>query len=345
MPSFRSGVVAEILAERDGLQRVQIDAGGARNERAYVVTAQIGPVGVGDEVVFNTTAVDLGLGTGGWHVVHWNLSRREWSAPGPGHIMKVRYTSLQTDTGAAEEHLDPGTDLGGVPVVACTLHSQVPIVAAAYRAVHPGDRIVYVMTDGAALPLALSDLVAAMRGSGLIDATVTAGHAFGGDHEAVSMPSALAIAASVADADLVIVAMGPGVVGTSSALGTTAVEAAWVLDTAAALGGRPVLCVRASGADTRDRHRGASHHVTTVLALTRSAVDVPTVDGAVPEVAPDAGHRVEVLDVGPEVASELERFNLRVTSMGRDVFDDPLFFAAAGAAGTFAAGLRREATG
>jgi len=26
----------------------------------------------------NTTAVDLGLGTGGWHIVHWNLARDGW---------------------------------------------------------------------------------------------------------------------------------------------------------------------------------------------------------------------------------------------------------------------------
>ena len=55
-------------------------------------------------MVLNTTAVDLGLGTGGWHVVHWNLAREELDEPGPGHIMKLRYTSLQVDAGAAEEH-------------------------------------------------------------------------------------------------------------------------------------------------------------------------------------------------------------------------------------------------
>ena len=51
----------------------------------------------------NTTAVELELGTGGWHVVHWNLARTEWAERGPGHILKLRYTSLQVDTGAAED--------------------------------------------------------------------------------------------------------------------------------------------------------------------------------------------------------------------------------------------------
>ena len=328
MPSFRTGPVTEILEERAGLQRVLVG-----EERAYVLTQQVGTVAVGDEVVFNTTAVDLGLGTGGWHVVHWNLARREWSAPGPGHIMKVRYTSLQTDTGATEETVDPGTDLGGVPVVACTLHSQVPIVAAAFLDRRPDARVAYVMTDGAALPMALSDLVVRMREVGLVHVTITAGHAFGGDREAVSVPSALVIAAAVERADLVIVAMGPGVVGTDSALGTTAVEAAHVLDSVAALGGRPILCVRASGADARPRHRGASHHVSTVLRLTRSPVEVATVPGA--EID-DHRHDVRVAEV-PDVPALLAARGIAVRSMGRGPADDPLFYAAAGAAGALAA--------
>src|SRR6266540_239736 len=126
MPRFVTAVVEEILSERPGLQRVVTDAG-----RAYALVDLVGPVAVGDEVVLNTTAVDLGLGTGGWHVVHWNLARREWSREGRGHIMKLRYTSLQYDTGAAEEdHPDLPETLDGLPVVVCSLHSQVGIVAA-----------------------------------------------------------------------------------------------------------------------------------------------------------------------------------------------------------------------
>ena len=328
MPSFRSGRVTEILSERAGIQRVAID-----DERAYVLTDQIGSVALGDEVVFNTTAVDLGLGTGGWHVVHWNLERRSWSQPGPGHIMKVRYTSLQSDTGALEEDADPGTDLRGRPVVACSLHSQVPIVAATFLAQRPDARVAYVMTDGAALPMALSDLVVRMKDAGLVHVTLTAGHAFGGDREAVSVPSAIAAAVALEAADLVIVAMGPGVVGTDTALGTSAVEVAAVLDASAALGGRPICCVRASGADPRPRHRGASHHVDTILSLTRSRVEVATVAGA--EVSTDR-HDIRVLDPG-DVPALLDARGLRVTSMGRGPEDDPLFHVAAGAAGMLAA--------
>ena len=334
MPAFRTGTVSEVISQRPGLQRVDTDRG-----RAYVLTELTGPVATGDRVVLNTTAVDLGLGTGGWHVVHWNLARDGWSHAGPGHVMKLRYTSLQADTGAAEEaHPDLPARLDGMPVVACSVHSQVPCVAAALLAHAPGVQVAYVMTDGAALPLALSDLVAAMVGAGLVATTITAGHSFGGDLEAVSVPSALTLARHAAAADVAIVAMGPGVVGTGSPLGTTAVEQAAVLDAAARLGGRPVAALRMSSADERARHQGVSHHSTTALDLTASRVTV---------ASPEAGaydsdrHDVRVVDP-PDVAALLAAAGLRVTTMGRGPEDDPLFFAAAGAAGAVAASLLTE---
>ena len=96
VPSFTTDTVVAIEVARDGLQRVRLDSG----RRAFVLTQLVGPVAVGDRVVVNTTAVDLGLGTGGSDIVHWNLARDAWSEPGPGHVMKLRYTSLQVDTGS-----------------------------------------------------------------------------------------------------------------------------------------------------------------------------------------------------------------------------------------------------
>jgi hypothetical protein len=327
VPSFVTATVTEILSERDGLQRVATDAG-----RAYVLTGLIGTVAAGDPVVLNTTAVELGLGTGGWHVVHWNLARRAWSQPGPGHIMKLRYTSLQSDTGAAEEHRpDLPEALDGMPVVACSLHSQVGVVAAVVRHLRPAARIAYVMTDGAALPLALSDLVHALASRGVVDTTVTAGNAFGGELEAVSVPSGLALARHVAGADLAVVGMGPGVVGTASGLGTTAVEAAAVVDAAHGLGARVALCCRASGVDSRERHRGVSHHVHTILRLAAHRPEVPLPATLAPQVA-----GATVVE-GPDAAGVLKALDLTVTSMGRGPADDPPFFAAATSAGAWAA--------
>jgi hypothetical protein len=333
MPSFRTGVVTAILSERTGLQRVEVDG-----EQAYALTQLVGPVAVGDRVVMNTTAVELGLGTGGWHVVHWNLERGSWSEPGPGHIMKLRYTSLQVDTGVAEETdaFEPATDLAGSPVVVCGLHSQVACVAAAFKQATSGRRLTYVMTDGGALPLALSDLVADLRAASLLDATVTCGHAFGGDYEAVSVYSALEVANAMTGADAVVVGTGPGVVGTGTGTGTSAMEVATVLDAVAALGGSPIVAVRWSDADRRERHTGVSQHTVTALrhAQCRVRVAIPR-DGDKRWVDRHDVVEVEVPDMG----ALLGHHSLSVTTMGRGPEADPGFFRYAGAAGIAAAQL------
>jgi hypothetical protein len=306
--------------------------------RAYALTGLTGPVAVGDDVVLNTTGVDLGLGTGGWHVVHWNLARSSWEEAGPGHLMKLRYTSLQADTGGAEEAGEVPPDLGGAPVVACGVHSQLAGVVATVRHLRPDARISYVMTDGAALPLALSDLVAGLRGAGLIDATVSAGHAFGGDLEAVTVPSALALAVHRQAADVVVVAMGPGVVGSGTTLGTTALEVTSILHAARALRGVPIACVRVSDADERARHRGISHHTRTALEHTLVPVVVPLPPTVDPADLGTTQHKVRTVEV-PDVGALLEAAGLRVTTMGRNPDQEPRFFAACGAAGVVAAGL------
>ena len=337
MPSFRTAEVLEVLAERPGLQRISVRLPDGSTARAYSVTALTGSCAVGDRVVLNTTAVELGLGTGGWHVVHWNLQHDELVRPGPEHIMKLRYTSLQFDAGTDElAHPECDEPLGGVPVVVCSVHSQVAAVAAAIADAAPGTRVVYVMTDGASLPLALSDLVATLTERNLLAATVTAGHAFGGDLEAVSPASALGLAVHTLGAEIVLVGMGPGVVGTGTRLGTTAVEVAPLLDTVSALGGTPVLCVRASSGDLRERHRGVSHHSVTAAAL---CVARPWVAPVPPEAAALPGVRVAQTTPTSDPVELLGRLDLAVTTMGRSVAEDPLFFAAAVAAGHLAVAL------
>lgn len=348
MPAFRSGIISEIIEERAGLQKVLVALGRAELERAYVLTQLVGEVAVGDDVVVNTTAVELALGTGGWHFVHWNLARRDWSEPGPGHIMKLRYTSLQADVGSAEEHhpeLTDITSIDGLPVVAGALHSQLAGIAVAARARRPDARIAYVMTDGAALPLALSDLVARLCDWGVLDTTITAGQAFGGEYEAVSLPSALVVARHLARADIAIVTMGPGIVGTNTALGYSGVELATILDTAGSLGGRPIAALRASHADPRARHRGISHHTIIALAqLTSRRAEVAFPHTAVPELreqleAAGIHERHEIVDVViPDVLAMFTNYELHVSSMGRGARDDPILHECAAAAGSLAAG-------
>jgi hypothetical protein len=348
VPSFKTGEIVRLLEERAGLQRVEVDLGSG-GERAYVLTQLTGNVEVGDRVVVNTTAVELGLGTGGWHVVHWNLARPDWSEPGPGHIIKARYTSLQADVGSTEEHWPELADVDsihGMPVVAAALHSQLPAIAVAYKHHLPDARLAYVMTDGAALPLALSDLVAQLRERELVDATITCGHAFGGDYEAVSVHSALAVAHHIVHADAAVVVMGPGVVGTATRLGFSGIEVGPILDATAGLRGTPIACLRVSFADARERHRGVSHHsVTALMIATRSAVLVPiaTVGGdeeaRIRKDLASSGiaSRHELVDLPPSaIVDQLEAAGLRVVSMGRPAKDDPILFEMAAAAGVCA---------
>ncbi len=343
--------MTEIIDERRGLQRVRVSvSGGASPEPSYVLTDLTGPVVEDDEVVVNTTAVDLGLGTGGWHFVHWNLSRESWSSPGPGHIMKLRYTSLQADTGCAEEHetaLREVTSLDRIPVAHCALHSQLAAFTTAFKERAPDARLVYVMTDGAALPLALSNLVAELRDKGLLDLTVTCGHAFGGDYEAINVHSGLAVARHVAGADAVVAAVGPGIVGTNTALGHTGLEAGVVLDATAALDGDPIAALRVSFADERERHQGVSHHSQTALGVTcrsRATVAVPAVGGAEEDriradlktAHVDERHDLVAVDPG-DVLERFARHGLSVSSMGRAAADDPVLHACAASAGLLAA--------
>lgn len=357
------GSVITVESERAGLQRLKVDAGAGAPATALCYPSLSGPCAPGDAVLLNTTAVDLGLGTGGSHLVvarvapGTSLEGVALDAPSSGHVMKLRYTPLQVDVLSVESQESPyhdlladADDVGGMPVVCCGLHSQVPLVAAAIRELRPEARIAYCMTDEAALPLALSEMVPACVAAGLIDVTVSCGQAFGGDLEAVTLHSGLVAVRLVAEADVAIVAIGPGVVGTGSVLGHGGVGQGEALNAAAAVGGRPVAVLRVSFADARERHRGVSHH--TITALSRIALSPCRV--AVPRLGADqlacveadlesAGvWRMHERADGGDAARLPDTRGVACRSMGRGPEDDPAFFAAAAAAGTVAGLLLGE---
>jgi len=355
MIRVREGTVRSVTAEGPGWTEALADLEDGGTQRCLSLHALTGPLQPGDRVSLNTTAAFLGLGTGGYHFVTavWGRAR---DIHGPGHIMKLRYTPAQVRVLAVEEEESPHhdalatiPDLGGKPVFVGTLHSQVPLVAAAIKAVRPHVRIAYVMTDGAALPAAFSRLLPALKSAQIIDAVITAGHAFGGDYECVTPAAGLAAAHVVVGADAVIVSMGPGVVGTGTPLGTTALEQGPLLDAAACLGGEPIAVVRASEADPRERHRGISHHVITALTrFTHHPVTVPLVAPRDPSLRErirsqagelaQAGHRIVWVDGEGAYAPArklLSSAGITVTTMGRGERDDPLFFWSAAAAGAW----------
>ena len=271
-----------------------------------------GPVALGDEVIVNTQARNLQLGSGGFDVLHTNLTRGLGLAgEQEAHVMKLPYTPVQVAVRHAEEDDAPTGSLDGMPVVCCSLHSQLAPVCAGLA----GLRVAYVQLEGGALALALSDVVRELKRRGLLGETVAVGACFGGDAECVTPWSAL-VWAHARGYDVSVCAIGPGIVGTASHLGHGGLSAVVAANAATSLGGRPVIAARRSGADPRERHRGLSHHTQAVIELSFG-------DVLVAEEGHEAGWR--------EACA-----GLPLSHMGRGPDDDPSFFASAYAAGRLA---------
>lgn len=350
MISLAKAVVLGIKTHAVGVTWLEVQI---RGEQAGAVAFEefIGPIGIGDEVLLNTTAADLQLGSGGWHIVVSKISDPALSTvkKNRGHIMKLRYTPLQYACLAVEEPDSPYhdamkeyADLAHLPVVAASLHSQVAPAVLGILKANPKARIVYIMTDGAALPAKFSRLIDWLRQEDLVKAVITCGNAFGGDLEAVNIYSALQAAKIVAKADAVIVAMGPGITGTSTALGHMGMEQGMTVNAAASLGCTPIATARLSFADKRKRHQGVSHHSLSALqiaALVTGVLPLPELTGDKKSLVDEQlaalaarGWQTPTYD-SAFILPALEALTLKVTTMGRGPRDDPEFFMAAAAAG------------
>ena len=354
MIRIRRGKVIAVRGQRPGVTELDVEVEG-RREVALNYDGLTGPAAPGDEVLLNTTAVSKQLGTGGTHFVMGNCSAGDLDAPEPGHIMKLRYTPSQVKVLAVEEPDSPhaaamaaADSLGGLPVVAATLHSMLaPVLAGIHSASAGTLKVVYIMTDGAALPLPLSRLVTELKTKGLLAATITCGHAFGGELEAVNIYSGLLAARAAAGADIAVTAMGPGIVGTGTKFGYTGLEQGEIVNAVHVLQGQPIAVPRISFADARERHRGLSHHTATALgrvALAPCTMPLPQLDkektALLRQQAAEAGitarHRLLTVDGEPALKT-MASLGLKPTTMGRGVDQDREFFLAAGAAGILAA--------
>ena len=342
--------------------------------RAVAYGALTGVPAGGERVRLEVSALDRALGTGGHAMVSARLDVLPADPPREGHLVKARYMPDQVMvTGVDEQGTDHhgllsqpigSLDLEGMPVVVADLHSSLPAVLAGLRS--PGGqeqqpRIVYIMTDGGALPLAYSRVVAALREAGWLAGTVTAGQAWGGDIEAVSIHNALLAARHVLHADAAIVIQGPGNLGTETPWGFSGVACGDAVNAVAALGGRPVACLRVSQADARPRHRGVSHHSMTAygrVALAGADVVVPDLEGplgaqvrreAEALCAPRRGaaqHRLVgvssngLLEALREAEAET---GVRLSTMRRGLEEDAAAFIAAAAAGRHVQRILRSA--
>ena len=364
MITWRNGTVSGIRREWPGAVELDVSVDGAR-VRALAYPALTGRPQPGDRVLVNTTALDLGLGTGGYALVVAVPDRLPADPALAGHLVKARYTPLQATVLGADEQGSPhhdvlrdADDLGGMPVVVADLHSALPAVltgvfdtsertGATPPATRGPARVVYVMQDGGALPAWFSRTCATLKDAGWLAATVTTGQSFGGDLETVTVHTGLLAARHVLGADIAVVAQGPGNLGTGTRWGFSGVAAGEAVNAAAALGGRPVASLRVSDADPRERHRGISHHSLTAygrVALARADVVVAALDGDFGAgVAAEAGrlnerHRIVTVPVdGLEAA--LRACPAPLSTMGRGLDEDLAYFLTAAAAGRHAGRL------
>ncbi len=374
MIRWEDATVLELRDEWPGIQRAWVESavdGSRLSAISYVeMTGHLRP---GQRIRINTNAVRRGLGTGGDAFVVADHDSTPAAEDFPaGHMMKARYTPLQlmvdaVDDPSSPHHsaIDSTTTLTGMPVVVADLHSALGPIVAGIREEWSEATVVYIHTDWAALPVAYSKLNATLRAEGLLHRTISAGQAIGGDREAVSIPSALAAASAVDDADVAIVTQGPGNLGTGTTWGYSGIAAADVLNQASAMGADPIMALRVSDADPRDRHRGLSHHSDTVLAtmaLSSVSLAVPAADARDPfdrDVAAaldtiaerraprnlPAHRSIEVPTAGLDAA--IRALPVTVRSMGRGIDDDPkafLYSALAGRAAAISGRRRRSRT-
>jgi hypothetical protein len=340
------------------------DADAGERRAAIADVSLVGRAEVGDHVIVNVQALDLALGSGGFDIVHVNLTRGLQGDGAPGaHVMKLNYTSLQhAVVPADDQRLEVPV---GRPVAVLALHGQLAAVAWAFAQAAPGRRLGYVQTAGGALAGSHSRAVAMLRERGLLAGEITAGPAFGGEVEAITTAGALHHGLRTLGWDAAVCGPGPGIVGSGSALGHGGMAALDSAHVALALGCPTLLVARMSSGDERARHRAISHHTLTVLDLLLEPVTVALPAGMRSPVGTDlraglgaifGGAPAPAAAVGPEVTrpARITRHDWRRAAvdlpglvasglpsetMGRGPAEDPLFFGAALAGGTALAEL------
>jgi Protein of unknown function (DUF3866) len=310
-----------------------VEVGGERRP-AWADETMLGEMREGDEVVVNVAALDLGLGSGGFDVVHVNLTRGlDASGEGREHVIKLNYTSLQHPVEPVERpSRDPSA---AMPILVLPLHGHLAPAAWAAAQARPGLKLGYVQTAGGALPGSLSRDVVELRERGLLCGHVTASPAYGGEREALSVAGALDAAADELGWDVALVGPGPGMIGSGTALGHGGMAALDSAHAALALGLPTLLSPRLSSADPRDRHRTVSHHTLTVMGMLLAPVEVAVPAGepvATAVLAEAAGWRHRLREAPADLAGYAAA-GLPARTMGRDLAEDPLFFAAPLAAG------------
>lgn len=363
-----AGSAPDAAAAREQRLAVELSEAPGVRRPAIADVGLLGRAELGDELIVNTEALDLGLGSGGFDVVHVNLTRGlSGTGTSGANVMKLNYTSLQHAVVPVEQEA-LGLPLER-PVGVLALHGQLAAVAWAFAAAAPGAKLGYVQTEGGALPGGHSRTVRELRERRLLAGHLTAGSAFGGEGEAITTAGALHHGLRVLGWDAAVCGPGPGIVGSASTLGHGGMAALDSAHAALALGAPTLIVARMSSGDRRERHRGISHHTLTVLDLLIEPVSVALPAGMRSPVGVDlrAGLGAVFGDESsprPALALDVERpvritrhdwrratvdlpgyaaSGLPASTMGRTLAEDPLFFGAALAGGTALAELVAQA--
>ncbi len=339
--------VIEVSLENEYIQRLKIDKG---SKRALLYKQMTKPVKVGDYVIVNTTATTLKLGTGGWDIVRHVLVEKDEVTidQDRGHIMKARYTPIQHSVHTVEseesihhEHFKEYFSLRGRPVLLAELHSMVPLIYYVSQEMKEKTRCVVIFDDQATLALSMSKQLSELHKENHFT-SITVGQAFGGQFEAVTVASALQYATLVTKADLIIISVGPGVVGTGTMYGFSGLELAHWSHTVSALDGIPIWIPRLSFAETRERHYGLSHHTITPLAqftFKRAILPFPFMEEeqlahVKKQLAAQSfqtEHDIRFAkenNIQHDVERALEKAARPIETMGRGYEQDPIFFLA-----------------
>jgi hypothetical protein len=337
---LRRGRVVSVEESGERLVRFTVELNGGGGPRSAIAYPGLtGAVEPGDDVVVNVEARDLGLGSGGFDILHANLARGLEGGGADANVMKLNYTSLQHAVQPVEEGLDEVASRPGVPVAVLAVHGQLPCVVFALTRLREGVRAGFVQSAGGALPGELSDSVAELLERGMLVGHVTSAPAYGAGLEAITVEGAIDAASRSLGWDCAIVGPGPGILGSASALGHGGLAALANAHSALSLGCSVTIVPRLSSGDPRERHRGLSHHTETVLDLLLRPVRVAEPAGvSLPSGAGleraigGGGHEGVGIDVS-DLVEPYRSSGLPAQTMGRSFDEDRDFFLGALAGG------------
>lgn len=295
----------------------------------------------------------LKLGTGGYHYIITILNNVEKNlSNNTGHIMKMRYTPHQIRCSTLEEEesryhdvFNENPSLDNSIYVVGGLHSMIEPLAASIKYLKPHTKICYIMTDGGALPLQFSKTIKRLKNKSLIDKTITIGHAFGGDYECVNIYSGIIASKKIINADITIITMGPGIVGTNTKYGFSGIEQGHILDAIVKFGGNAISIPRVSFKDDRPRHRGISHHTITVLKeIVNNKVKIvfPTLEKEKSRIIEKQLIENQIYNLhdvyyfkGDVIQAAIKNYDLNPVTMGRNFEQNKEFYYTMGAVGSF----------